>query len=203
MGRKFTVAQALELLDLKPPRAKRGMSQAQLDGHVEQWRNSTLKTRYRDLLKDAHPDLHDNSEESNEKAKDLRAAYEVLKFNLKVRLPKPKPSEIPQCRKCKATRKPSDALFCHECGAKYVPDKPRTECPLCEVERKPAGAKFCHQCGYDYQVGDPFLELLRARGFSDKKIERLERQGVLNELRGMNPLGQRFRTMTDMLGGRF
>lgn len=196
--RTFTVREALEFLDITPPKIKQGMTQRDVDKLVSDWKENELKSRYRERLLEEHPDRHDNSEESNQMAMDLRAAYDKVRFHLKMRKPPPKPTEVTRCPRCSALRKPKDAFHCHECGALYKQETPRIRCPACDAKRVPMGAKFCHFCGYDYKVPDSLHELLRAKGVREGVIQKMEREGMLEGLRNMNPLSPEFQRMVNL-----
>jgi len=204
--RSFTVRQALEFLDIDLPKIKQEMTQKDVDQLVADWKDNELKTRYRERVREEHPDRHDNSEESNQKAMDLRIAYDKVRHHLKMRKPPPKPSEVTRCSRCRAIRIPKNAIHCHECGSLYRIEKPRTECPCCGTNREPKRAKFCHLCGYNYKVPDPIHEILRAKGVQESVIQKMDRNGTLDGLREMNPLSPQFHRMVDLFsstGGRF
>jgi len=199
--RTFTVRQAIEFLDIDLPKIKPGMSQRDVDKLANDWKEHELKTRYRERVREEHPDLHDNSPESNQMVMDLRSAYDKIRFHLKMRKPPPKapkPSEVTHCPRCSALRKPKDAFHCHECGAPYKQEIPRSRCPACDAKRVPMGAKFCHFCGYDYKVPDSLHEVLRAKGVKESVIQKMEREGMLEGLRNMNPLSPEFQRLVNL-----
>jgi len=191
---KPTVRKALKILGLEVPKVSRGDTQEKINQVVAEWKKTTLKSRYHELLHEHHPDKNDNSPESNEKFKEIRAAYNVIRTRLQVQIPAPPPSEAKTCPHCSASRVPEDAIHCHECGKKYALKEDRCSCPACNIDREPAVAKFCHGCGYDYQVPDPILNILRSEGISESQIRKMEERGVLQELREMGPLSPQFRS---------
>lgn len=180
--RKFSMKEALALLDIKPPKISRDMSQRDIDKLVSEWKENELAARFKEKRREAHPDKPNGDEEL---FKDLTVAFEEVKKHLKLRKPVVPPSKVARCRRCKADRVPADATHCHDCGVRYRLDSTRVACPTCAAERQPSNAKFCHRCGYDYQVFDALIERMLAMGFREKDIAKLEEWGTLKRWRSV------------------
>jgi hypothetical protein len=179
--------EALEFLGITPPKVSKGQTQADVDAMVEAWKETTLADHFKQVRRDAHPDLHGSSEEATQKFKDLTTAYDEVKTNLKLRIP---PERVLTCRSCKAARTPENAAHCHECGLRYEAKEERPTCPLCSSARTPNTAKFCHACGYDYHVIDPLIERLRLVGFTRSDIAGLETDGTIDQWRSLSPFSK-------------
>lgn len=181
--RSMSVKEALLLLDLKPPKLKRGMTQADADRTLDAWKATALVDQLKSRRKEEHPDRHNNTDESQQRFSRLTLAFEAVKEHLRLRIP---PAVVDKCRECGEVRKPVDARHCHDCGLAYLTDDPRVECPLCETARE-SGAKFCHSCGYDYQQPDALVERLLSMGFLRKDLDELEEDGTLGRWRKIPP----------------
>jgi len=195
-ARYFSVKKALEILGIRPPRVRKGMSQKEINDLVAEWKETTLEEHYKKARREAHPDAPGGDEE---RFKNLEHAYEEVVEHLVLRKPRIPPSKITECPECHASRQPPTAAHCHNCGKKYPRDEPRTECPVCAMARVPKGAKFCHGCGYDYQVPDYFLERLMNLGVPKHELRGMEADGTLDKLRSINPMSPKFNSEVDLI----
>jgi hypothetical protein len=165
----------MDLLDTKPPKLTKKMSQDAVDAVVKKWKEEELPRTLKARQKETHPDWGGDAEVF----KQLQEAVEVVEMKLALKAYVPPPAEVKKCRQCKSPRIPDDALHCYECGLPYRQDKTRADCPTCEVTRNPTAAKFCFNCGYDYQVPDSFLDMMRTMGFAEEDIDSLARDGTV------------------------
>lgn len=180
--RRLTMKEALGILRIsktgpfQPPKAKKGMTQHDLDREVERWKADELVAIHKRRRLETHPDRPGGSEED---FKLVEHAFEVVRDNLKLRIPAGK---VAHCRVCKESRIPSDAAFCHGCGERYIGVEMDT-CPVCLSDRQPVHAAFCHGCGYDYKKPDPFMDMLRSAGIPEPHLQKLKADGTLDKKR--------------------
>ncbi len=187
-ARQFTMKEALDLHGIKPPAIRKGMSQEEIDEMVEEWKDTELRDHYKRARIEAHPDKHGGTDEATKRFQNLTTAYEEVKEHLKLRRPRVPPEKVTECRACDASRVPSDAAHCHECGLRYETSEPVAACPVCDADRNPPRAKFCHACGYDYQESHPIFERLRNVGFTEPEIEHLVKNGSIDRWKKMSAL---------------
>ena len=187
--RKLSMKQALEVLGIQTPKARKGMTQAQLDEEVRDWKENELVECHKQRRWHAHPDRGG----SNKEFIKVDSAFHVIRANLRLRIPAAK---ISYCRVCKARRDPEGAKFCHACGERFVGVEMNT-CPVCEGERAPQLAGFCHECGYDYKKPDPLMDRLRREGIPEAHVQKLKREGTIDRKRRLNPFGPELQQWID------
>ena len=186
----MNLKEALSILGTKPPKLTKKMTQAEVDKRVQEWKDEELPKILKGRQKETHPDKGGDGKIFAQ----LENAVEVVRKKLHLKAYKPPPAEVKKCRSCGARRTPLDAIHCHECGAKYELEAPRTRCPVCDVGRNPGTAKFCYNCGYDYKVPDSFIELMVTMGFTAEDIHALTLDGSVSRWKRMPAFSQSLRS---------
>tara|TARA_R110000824_G_scaffold61864_9_gene164159 strand:- start:36 stop:650 length:615 start_codon:yes stop_codon:yes gene_type:complete len=166
--------EALDFLDLKIPKVKKGMTAAQVRKVYADWKAEALPAAVKAAKRKHHPDMNPDDPDAAHRFKMIPEA-EALVEKLRFRIPEDK---VTCCRICDATRSPEDAAFCVSCGIRYKCVPVPEACPCCEGERH-KNAKFCHSCGYSYQPTDHLIERCRAAGITEKRLKKLREDGTL------------------------
>lgn len=184
-----SIRDALAFLNVRPPKAEQGMTQADLDARVAEWKENELEKARQGALFKHHPDRGGNAADFAR----ATAAYEEIRDHLRVRVPA---ARVVACAKCSAQRLPTDARFCGRCGERYDAPPPAA-CPCCATERG-SDAHFCTTCGWQY-VEDPLVGVLVAAGMMRHKAQAAVASGRADVLRGLSPTSSTFAMYVRML----
>lgn len=177
-----SIRDALAFLDARPPKVEQGMTQADLDARVAEWKENELEKARQGALFKYHPDRGGNAADFSR----ATAAYKEIRDHLRVRVPA---ARVVACTKCSAQRLPVDARFCGRCGDRYDAPPP-VVCPCCATDLHGVGC-FCTTCGWQY-AEDPLVAVLVAAGLARHKARETVTSGRADALRGLSPTSSTF-----------